>query len=326
MKHLLLLFFLCVTLFAQAQNLVPNPSFEDTVTLSGFGNCPTFYGYHGYDPVKIAKGWSSFGQTPDYFNSCDKNSGLPPFAGVPANPDGYQRAATGNAYCGIYIYAKPNYREFVGSRLIASLSVGTKYYVSLKVSLANLSNCASNNIGVLFSTVPYNDSFSAPIKNFSQVHSALIISDTLNWKIIKGTFIADSAFSYVIVGNFFEDSFTDTTVVGSVYPGNPGFAFYYVDDICVTKDSLGCDLDAKSTNYFSNDEIKIYPNPASDKIFVNSNKYRELECFLFNSLGERIKIIKNDSVIDATVLPNGIYFLEIKREHQLIFKKQIIIH
>src|ERR1700722_4176269 len=68
----------------RAQNLVPNPSFEDTVS------CPT-----SVDEVYRAVAWSSFGETPDYFNSCGIDE-----VGVPKNELGYRSAATGHAYCG----------------------------------------------------------------------------------------------------------------------------------------------------------------------------------------------------------------------------------
>jgi len=60
MKLSLILFSLFCTLNTQAQlNLVPNPSFEDTV------NCPYFI-----SEILSCANWLNFGNTPDYFNAC----------------------------------------------------------------------------------------------------------------------------------------------------------------------------------------------------------------------------------------------------------------
>ncbi len=60
--HKLFLFFTfnicCLTSIAQT-NLVPNPSFEDTLY------CPNVT-----NQIDAAMGWLNFGNTPDYFNAC----------------------------------------------------------------------------------------------------------------------------------------------------------------------------------------------------------------------------------------------------------------
>ena len=71
----ILQFTVCISAFAQ--NLVPNPSFED------YCSCPDNSGQ-----VYRAIGWTSFGNSSDYFNCC-----APPGAqSVPLNPSGYQCA------------------------------------------------------------------------------------------------------------------------------------------------------------------------------------------------------------------------------------------
>ncbi|MCX6199441.1 MAG: hypothetical protein NTY88_09500 [Bacteroidetes bacterium] len=55
-----LFLFLLLAQFVQGQNLVPNPSFEDTDV------CPV-----GIGDVEKATGWGSYSYTPDYFNACN---------------------------------------------------------------------------------------------------------------------------------------------------------------------------------------------------------------------------------------------------------------
>ena len=94
-----LLFFLVQDSFAQ--NLVPNPSFEDTVS------CPD-----NLAQIDKAVGWSSYRITPDYFNSCSSASAFPSVS-VPSNQWGTQSAKTGNAYAGLITYSLvTNEREY----------------------------------------------------------------------------------------------------------------------------------------------------------------------------------------------------------------------
>ncbi len=89
MKKIFLILMFTVATFSStisfAQNLVPNWSFEDTVS------CPT-----GGGAIDLAIGWSSYGHTPDYCNICNTA-----FQGIPSNQWGYQDPKTGNAYAGL---------------------------------------------------------------------------------------------------------------------------------------------------------------------------------------------------------------------------------
>ncbi len=318
-KYILLSFFLVALLHSNlcAQNLVPNPSFEDMV------GCPD-----NLDEVSMCVGWSSFGRTPDYFNSCNHS-----WLGVPQNGFGYQNAANGNAYCGICTFNFPNpipsYREFVGRTLSSPLIIGAKYFVSIKVSLADSSNYATNNLGILFSNTQYNDTSSTPSNNISSIYSTSVIQDTSEWKIISGIFIADSSYSFIIIGNFFNDANTDTSFVGSNFSLNsPHEAYYYIDDVCVSTDSLECDLNPEGIYSTTKNEINIYPNPASNKIYFKNNAQNEFDCSLINMMGEVVGTytVTAANSIDVSTIPQGIYLLQLKFRNQLIQKKQIILH
>jgi len=135
---------LCLNFFtAESQNLVGNPSFEE------YSSCPTL----STNGIPKAIGWNGF--SADYFHSCSQFSPLPL-----NNGNGYQCAATGNAIVGIYtrVPLVLTYREFVGAQLDSALILGQKYYVTVKVNLADNYNCATNRLGVLFT----NDSDLAP--------------------------------------------------------------------------------------------------------------------------------------------------------------------
>jgi len=98
--------------FVKAQNLVPNPSFEQ------YDSCPN----NNDCNIGDATGWSCYGGCVVYCNSCAPNSPNN-YNGVPYNAAGFQYAATGNAYAGEYFYY-PNSgygRGYMGTTLSTPL-------------------------------------------------------------------------------------------------------------------------------------------------------------------------------------------------------------
>ena len=300
-----------------AQNLVPNPSFEDTVS------CPT-----SFDEINLSTGWSAFCQSPDYFNSC--NDGI---VDLPSNIFGYQSARTGNACSGFSAFdvaSTSNLRECLGIQLNQQLIIGQKYFVSffLNRAVKNIQeiNVGCNKIGVKFSTVLYSALNSIPIDNTSQVYSDSIISYTLNWIKVSGSFISDSGYNYLSIGNFFSDSLISFIK----YDNNAVFAYYYIDDVCVSPDSLECDLNPEGIYNLPQQQIAIYPNPATEQLIITLsssffNGVRELpfdngqliikEIEISDALGRvqscEFKVQRPVTKIDIHSLPSGIYFIKV---------------
>jgi OmpA-OmpF porin, OOP family len=100
-------FFLLAPSALLAQNLVPNPSFEEYFT------CPGSYNY-GLDH-RLAPGWFTANRgTPDLFNACSKGD-----ADVPTNWAGHSKAYSGVGYAGIYCYTDTGYREYLQTELVS---------------------------------------------------------------------------------------------------------------------------------------------------------------------------------------------------------------
>ena len=318
MKNLLLI--LCCVLgmaSVKAQiNLVENPSFEV------HDSCP-----ENQDHVSYALGWNNFGGSPDYFNSCSFNWQF----FVPTNWGGYQQAASGNAYCAFDTYAYvanyPNIREFIGGGLSNPMSIGTKYYVSFKISLSLddtiQTSCATNHIGAMFSTIRYNWQHPVPLTNNPAIYTNTIITDTVGWTTIFGSFVADSSYHYIIIGNFFDDLHTDTLILDSNIV-NTCSAYYFLDNVCVSTDS------AYSYNYIytgineinNPPNISVYPNPADDYINIDFSLLNEpytitiydvlgREVFLREKINEPIEHIPIDNI------NSNILFIQIKYKNQL---------
>ncbi len=303
--------------YCGAQNLVPNPSFEEYVS------CPD-----NLSQISKAIGWNSARPSPDYFNVCV-------FSGdnvsIPENFFGYQYPASGNAYTGFAAMygGVSNLREYLGIKLTDSLQVGSRYYVNLKISRAYnanfLNDCSVNKVGALFSTTAYSDTNNAPICNCPQVYTNLVISDSLNWTRINDSFIADSNYLYINIGNFFTNEFTDSIQNQGTFCN----AYYYLDDICVSTDSQYC------YNYSytgvddvnSSSSITIYPNPFTDYIMINKDGESIENIRVFNLTGQLVKNYhyesSNYTTLDLVDLPKGIYMLSIYGKNFTRFNQTI---
>lgn len=309
------------SLFALAgitQNLVDNFSFEQ------YNSCP-----NAGSQITYANGWEAFSGTPDYFDSCS-------FAGyvsVPENIFSYRNAFDGGAYCGInsYIQGDSSYsaasREIVGRQLSQTLTIGQKYYVSFKVTLVLNSNMgvnlATNKLGMLFSTIPYTNIDSStipPINNFAHVYTDSVISDTLNWSTISGSFIADSSYRYLSIGCFFK--YQNLTILAPISTPWVPSAYYFVDNVVVTKDTAN-----EIEEHLLQDNIKVYFNSADNNLFIQQNMLQNSTIKIYNIIGQLLMQLPIESnkffSIDFSNKPNGIYIVSIQTKDGSISKKII---
>lgn len=306
-------------------NLVPNPSFEDTIS------CPT-YGW-----IWTCQSWQAYSSSPDYFNSCVPNWSN---YSVPNNIHGSQAASSGSAYAGVgcYVEGETNYaidREILGNNLTGALNIGQKYFVSFKVSLGTNTavsghSLAIDKLGVLFSTLAYDNFDSStipPIGNFAHVYTDSIIADSVGWTTVFGSFVADSNYAFLSIGNFYTISNTDTIHFISNNPFTPA-AYYFVDDVCVSMDSAYC-LNYSYVGVESHNLqklISVFPNPSSDVVNIqfSDNDSHFLTCY--NLLGQVViaEWVGPMTSLSFAALPRGIYSLQISFNENVISKKVVI--
>lgn len=297
---------------AEAQlNLVPNPSFEDTVV------CPQFLGQ-----IDAAIGWSSFRNSPDYYNGCSPVSGIT----TPNTSFGFQYANSGLAYAGVATYRRNisptgnNYREYIGVELTAQLQIGTKYYFSFFAVSAekNPIGFFSNNIGLRFFTNSYSLTNPAPLDNFAHIKLDSLLTDTVNWLKISGSFIADSNYNYISIGNFYDSQQTDTLI----FNPSPDAAYYFIDDVCVTTDSLYNETWTGLQNIEPN-QVQIFPNPVQD-YFQFKSIHKIDEIIIYDSRGRFIKselVNSTEGRINLGSISDGIYVALFRKEKSISVHK-----
>jgi hypothetical protein len=310
------LFFVFITKNFAQENLVLNPSFES------YTACPNVSG-----DVYLALNWDNAKNTPDYFNECSLSSTFR----VPHNFCGYQTAANGKAYIGICTYNSNtiNYKELVIGKLTSPLVIGQKYFLSYKVSKADsqyVFRYSTNNIGLRFTKTKYNlgnpNLSNVLMDNFAHFNNINVVSDTLNWTKVKGSFIADSAYKYIMIGNFFNTGNTSIIDYGS---GLGTVAYYYIDEVCVTTDSLyneGYTTTSVNSQKPKN-VIKISPNPFNEVLnleFENdgiAHIYSIEGVLMFSESFSNIR----KKQVNTSIWPSGMYILKINHiYYKLIIK------
>ena len=259
---------------AQAQNLLPNPGFEET------DSCKLGLGFRF--PEQGPLHWFSSNGTPDYLQGC-LNYGAA--NGLPMNAFTFQEPLDGESCVGMFSYyqnGNSQQREWVMVELLEPLVPGQTYYGSFYANAGFGGNAqypqiwlASNNIGMLFTMQArqwdFPDPF-PPYPNMAHVVRSEILADTVGWTLVSGSFVADSAYRFVMIGNFFTNPLTDTLHFAP--PGDDPWLWFprgytLIDKACVSASPNGCDL-ASGLVSPPTEGLVLFPNPAVDELVLHN--------------------------------------------------------
>jgi hypothetical protein len=320
---------LALTIHCQAQNLVPNPSFEDYVT------CPPSAGGLAIQSPpyeSFIANWYSMNLTPDYMHEC-AGSGA---SNYPQNNAwGYQDPLDGEGY--VAVITKTGFadeREYIAVELNEPLMVGQEYYVSFFASdndggEIEMTDCATNNIGVqLFVNPPNfwntfgNENPLTPT-NSSLINHEEILVDSVGWTHIDGQFIAEEPYTHLVIGNFYTD---DLTLYQQTNPFGCD-AVYYIDYVCVSTSESLCENPTSLNESSYNQGIGLSPNPSYGLIRISSVAESIDQVDVFDSLGRRVMrfIEEGISSIDISELPTGTYNLRCTGSSRIHLYNHLII-
>ena len=320
MRKIFIVIFLFLVSKTNAQNLVLNPSFEDTIACTGTYAMQCKYWY-----------WATYG-SPDYFSEQpDIFCGTSP---VPLSNVGFQYARTGIAYVGLapfFTTIFPSYvnrREYIGGILSDTLKQGHEYCISFYVSVADGMKYVIDGMGLYLSvdsavdyTINTNLSFIPQISN----PSGNIIYDTLNWVQISGTYIANGGEKYLTIGNFKDNANTLIDSINNNVPQSRYESYLFIDDVSVIDCTVGInELENQQLQFF------ISPNPVKNKLLIqltkSNSEIRKLE--IVNVLGEMVLStnnfqLQNKIETDVGLLKSGVYFVKVFSDKGIAVKKFI---
>jgi gliding motility-associated-like protein len=220
-----------------AQNLVPNPSFEQHT------NCTNPLLANAIGWCLVPNGGGQIG----YYNACQSMlSARTPHQYLSTCFQSYQPVRTGVAYTEIASYVQSIGQESAISqvKLTDTLKAGKTYCVTYYTSLWNYCNFSIDKLGALLTPTPF-PCFAAggPTVAIAGLYSPQVVTtpgvafeDTLNWMEVSGVFTALGNEAYLALGDFFLHS---QHFIKNSYPANcNGLADYYVDDVSVEEVQL----------------------------------------------------------------------------------------
>ena len=310
MRKIFIIFCVFFAFNCKGQNLVLNPSFEDTIPCGSYQGPPQLPCSSWF--------WASSGSS-DFFS---EQPNCMYTLSAPSNFAGFQYARTGIAYSGLGTYvapftAIPEYREYIEGVLADTLKAGHIYCVSFYVSAADRCKFITDAIGAYFSV----DSIYEPLNNSAlsnflpQINnpSGNIISDTLGWTLVSGTYTAQGGEKYITIGNFYGDNNMNIDSLNNNAPlGNSG-AYFFIDDVSV----IDCTVGINEVN--DNLSVgKLYPNPARTAVYyeseLNDNENGLLE--LYDMLGNKLSAYtlnhgKNKITIETSGYARGVYMVKV---------------
>ncbi len=309
MKKLFTILLLLTYGICEGQNLVPNNSFEV------LDSCNRLIGGIW---AEYAHPWNSPNTgTADLFNSCSTNTTTM----MPNNWAGYQYPHSGNGYAGGCFWGDV-YKEYLQIELDSIMTYQEHYCISFYVNLASKALWAHNNIGLYISDTMVHDTTSNLLNFTPQINDTNIVSDTTNWTLIYGQYIAHGGERYIIIGNFFSDAVTDSIQfhTGAFVP-----AYYYIDDVNVH--CCSCDsVNHSGINELAKEEITIYPNPIIDELNVQANNYDPTEITLYDLSSRKLlqQTFTNTTTLNTEQLAKGMYFYEVRCFDKLSRTNRII--
>jgi gliding motility-associated-like protein len=296
---------LFIKLGVSAQNLVPNPSFEE------YWECPQHDSNFGSD----VKDWYIAFNSPEYFHSCS----IIPDMGVPQNVPGYQSAINGNGYSGGFwgIKIATPYTEQVGVKLTSMLEKGRKYCLRFYVSLSDSSEYAIDRLGALFSsealTGPFvSDTVSLYTPQIETPEGIPFIKKQ-EWEAVSGEICGTGSEEYLTIGNFHPNLNTHFYPAGDWGIDFLGAAYYYVDLV----ELIPCGI---CPGYVPELPNVLTPNGdgVNDEFVFEGDGITELRLFIYNRWGaevykqEGFGIFWNGRTNDGTRLTDGVYFYVIE--------------
>jgi hypothetical protein len=215
---------------AQIANYVKNGGFDSLINLNSPNNEYKAFGWSGLDSLKFSA---------PIYNS-QYGGIVPNIPGI-----GYQWPKDGTGFIRVTTYC-PNCpagfkRGNIKNRLKQTLTAGKTYCAKAYVSVQDICSKGIDAYGFYFGdntvdTIKYNGLLPLTFLN-PQVQNPTgnIITDTMNWTPITGTFVANGTEKFMVLANFKSDVMTNTATANSSVAGN--YSEWFVDAVsCMPTD------------------------------------------------------------------------------------------
>lgn len=300
-------------------NLVLNPSFEDTLT--AYDNSHLYLCNDWIVPTAVSSDWFST----DPFALC--NFCCCTTQSITTN-FGNESPVSGNAIIGLVLYTDPaipdgfgQYKEYIEGSMSQSLVANNTYQITINLSLADSSKFAINRFGMYFSDEII-DLWSEG--NFStselNLQPQVMFSDntyflqTDEWTTLESSYTAIGGEKYFILGSFDSNEIMVPLVVNEAAQSLGFYSHYFFDEVSITRDSTSTVLE----NYQS---LKISVNDGCIKFSKKINGSFEIYD-LNGKLENTIAISEQFECFNELVA--GLYILNIKDANGIVAKRSLL--
>ena len=314
MRSVLYLLSTLLGLGANGQNLVPNGSFEQYT-----GSCQFGVGYANmYDWVR-----PDCGQWPGFGHAC--NNGLGNGSGTPIGGLGYQEPVDGVAYAMLWtlrmnsqFYPDGNPQVYVSVDLTTPLVAGQRYCMRF---YANLVDSASYKTTALHALFWYGVPSACNLADSTwddqaQITFDITDVDTMNWKLLEGSFVANGGEVNLTIGSFLYGSEIISTFLGS-HPVHGDIAMYWIDDIWV----WACEVGVEE---YTSERLRVCPNPATDLVRIALNAGEEAGTVSVLDVQGRTVLQQAfrgvQAELDVSGLSSGAYVVQLRTERSVLSK------
>ena len=292
----------------KAQNLVPNPYFEDKT------DCPSSWGQ--INKVDI---WFNPSQgTPDYYCTCNFTPevfGLPDTI-IPFDSICFVAFVIGTNYLNANNTQK-NSREYVSVKLKEGLVNGREYCVSFYYRVSKNSKYFIDKLGVLFTedSIYQANQFTIENNTFLSMSDS-ILSDTLNWKKLEKKYTANGNEKYITIGNFLNDDEVNILL----YPNGTSSTYIYVDYISVED----CTVEEVIFHH------SIYPNPSNGgQITLEVYDDTPIQIIVHNEIGQLVyteNLPKGHTQKSLELnLATGLYYVTFEKEGIRVKTEKLVV-
>ncbi len=230
MRFLFTAFLVCCCPVASlyAQNLIPNPGFEN------YKHCPGNYN-RSQTEFHVLDWRSANAGTPDHFHECSTGG-----ADVPHNWAGASPAHEGQGYVGLYLWLAINdYREFIQAKLTQPLVKDTLYSLQFFFKLSSYAGFSIDRIAAVLSdsAVTFKGDGAVDVEpTFAVIQDSALTENTGSWEKAYWTFRAKGGEQFLTIGNF---SGGATKYYQIKFRNTPEemlqrASYYYLDDVRLT--------------------------------------------------------------------------------------------
>jgi OmpA-OmpF porin, OOP family len=273
-----------------AQNLVPNPSFEE------YDACPGDFSQASHE-FRVRHWQSANLGTPDNFNACSVGE-----ADVPHNWAGVSEAYEGKGYVGIYLWMSKgkNYREYLQCKLIQPLLKDSLYEIEFHYKLSSYSKYSIDRIGLMLTDSIVNvkhDQVLSTQPTISIVQDSALTKETGYWETARKEYRARGGEQFVTIGNFFDNEITHhyfirfSPVQQSMLEKS---AYYYIDEVKIVPlfNTQQIQL-AEVFKDFKQDEVQLDKTYILQSIQFEFNEYI-LQTVSFQELDDVVSWLKEN--------------------------------